>query len=264
MSAVFAVSSSMGALVVSDNFDYALGTTIAAGGTLGTAGDGFLNAWKFTTHSGEVVGGLNFSGVESSGNALKVTRNTGGSLFRGLSSPVPGTYFQSMIFSRNDTNNGGGENWRLELRHSAGYSGIETSSVKYQVGASSGELAEVKAAGAGSSYGTTAYAIGSPVFMLSKVVISASGADTASMVFYNPGDVVPTTESGIVWDATSTGEFVAGAGWKLILPSYIGTMTIDEFRVGTELVDVIPEPASLAMLGVAGGAVLFIRRKFML
>ena len=239
--AVFAVSSAMGALIVSDNFDYPLGTTIVAGETLGDAGDGFLNAWKFTTHSGEVVGNLNFPGVESSGNALKVTRNTGGSLFRGMDHSPAGTYYISMIFYRNDTNNGGGENWRLELRHSAGYSGIDGSSVKYQVGSSSLELAEAKAAGAASSsYGTTAYAIGSPVFVLAKVEISGSGADTVSMKWYNTLDLVPTADSGIVWDAVSTGEFVAGAGWKLILPTYIGTMTIDEFRVGTELADVVP------------------------
>ncbi|QHI69101.1 hypothetical protein [Tichowtungia aerotolerans] len=239
---LFLVSSAMGTLVAWDNFDYPLGTTVAAGGTLGAEStNGFNNAWKFTTHSGEVVDNLEFPGVASSGNALKVTRNTGGSLFRGMSSSPAGTYYVSMIFFRNDTNDGGGENWRLELRHSASYSGIETSSIKYQIGSSSTELAEAKAAGASaSSYGTKAYAVGSPVFVLAKVEISDSGSDTVSMKWYNSLDLVPTSDSGIEWDAVSVGEFVAGAGWKLILPLYIGEMIIDEFRVGTELVDVVP------------------------
>ncbi|QHI69100.1 SGNH/GDSL hydrolase family protein [Tichowtungia aerotolerans] len=230
-----------GVLIASDNFDYMLGTVIASGGTLGNAGEsGFLNEWKFSAHSGEVVENLNFPGVESSGNALKIIRNNSGSLFRGMRAPLTGAYYVGMIFVRNDIDNGGGENWRLELRHSAGYAGIEASSVKYQIGSSSTELAEVKAAGAtASSYGTKAYGIGSPVYVLAKVEMSDSGPDTVSMKWYDVFDEFPAKESGIVWDAVSSGEFAPGAGWKLILPSHIDEMIIDEFRVGTEFADVI-------------------------
>jgi len=253
---LFAALSSMGALIAYDNFEYTLGTTIAAGGTLGEANtNGFLNAWKFTTHSGEVVSGLEFNGVASSGNALRITRNTGGSVFRGLSNPVPGTYYQSMIFYRNDTNDSGSENWQLQLIHSAAHSNIESSGVKYSVGATSDEKANIVIGGVASS-GTAQYSIGSPVFMLSKVEISDTGAETVSMKFYNSGDTVPTSDSGIVWDAVHTGEFTAGAGWKLILPSNIPNMTIDEFRIGTELIDVIPEPMTLGLLG--GGFLLLL------
>jgi len=245
---LWAVSSARGVLIAFDSFEYVSGTTIAAGGTLGDANtNGFLNAWKFTTHSGEVVGGLEFNGVASSGNALRITRNTGGSVFRGLSSPVPGTYYQSMIFYRNDTNDSGSENWRLELIHSAAHSNIESSGVKYSVGATSDEKANIVIGGVASS-GTAQYSMGSPVFMLSKVEISDTGAETVSMKFYNSGDPLPTSDSGIVWDAVHTGEFTAGSGWKLILPANIPDMTIDEFRMGTELGDVVPRMKRLGLV----------------
>jgi len=238
---LFAAFSSMGAVIAYDNFEYTLGTTIAAGGTLGDANtNGFLNAWKFTGHSGEVVRGLEFNGVAFSGNALRITRNAGGSVFRGLSSPVSGTYYQSMIFYRNDTNESGSENWRWELKHSAAHAQIDSSSTKYSIGATSDEKANI-VMGSTSASGTAQYSMGSPVFMLSKVEISDTGAETVSMKFYNSGDPLPRSDSAIVWDAVHTGEFTAGSGWKLILPSNIPNMTIDEFRMGTELIDVIPE-----------------------
>ncbi len=265
MSAVFAVSSAMGALVAYDNFDYALGTTIVPGGTLGVAENGFSNAWKFQDPglSGEVVSGLGFAGVESSGNALKISNDDSGRyLFRGMNSALSaGTYYLSMLFYRDDFNGGGSENWSLQLKHSSSYTFGPDSGSKATFGSTSGEQASVLVDAGATGTGTATYNVGSAVFMLTKLTISDSGSETASMKWYNTGDSVPASDSGIAWDATSTGEFTGGAGWRFNLPTYIQSMTIDEFKLGTEITDVIPEPASLAMLGVVGGAVLFIRRK---
>jgi len=265
LSAVFAVSSAMGTLVAYDNFNYTLGTTIAAGGTLGSVENGFANAWKFdsTGLSGEVVSGLGFAGVESSGSALKISNGEAGKyLFRGLTDTLTsGSYYMSMLFFRDDANGGGSENWSWQLKHSSSYSSGPGGSTKATFGSTSGEQASVLVAGGSSGTGVVTYNVGSTVFMLAKFTISDSGSETASMKWYNTGDTVPTSDP--TWDATSTGEFSGGKGWRFNLPAFIQSMTIDEFKMGTELVDVIPEPTSLALLGVVGGAVLFIRRKLM-
>jgi len=55
---------------------------------------------------------------------------------------------------------------------------------------------------------------------------------------------------GTLGDANTNGflnawKFTAGSGWNLILPANIPDMTIDEFRMGTELGDVVPRMKQL-------------------
>ncbi len=227
-------------LLVYESFEYHLGGTVQPGGTLGGTEQGFTNAWLFTGYNGEIVSPLGFDGIESSGNALKITRNDGGSLFRGLDRQLPsGIYYTGMIFLRTDADNGGYENWSLQLKSDSSHASGSGSTSLLTVGATSLELASLKIGTGTAQTGTNAYVIGSPVFMLARFTISSNGEETASMKWYNPGDALPSDESTIVWDATVSGEFSGGSGWSLILPSYIGFMTIDEFRLGTELMDVI-------------------------
>ena len=239
--ALLAVSTATGALLVHDNFDYALDATIAAGGTLGFAADGFSNAWKFDGYSGEVVAGLEFTGVQSSGNALKISNDTAGYLFRGMTAPLTaGTYYMSSIFFRDDVNDGGGENWRWEVRHASSHSSGPISSIKVSLGSTSGEQVNLQVAGDSFQVGSAVYSIGTPVFMLARITVDDSGAETASMKWYNFGDTLPTVDSGIAWDATSTGAFTGGSGWKLVMNVNNTEFTVDEFRMGTELADVVP------------------------
>ncbi len=228
-------------LLVYDNFDYPLGTMIDTNETLGSATNGFDNAWLFAGHTGEIVSNLVFSGVESSGNALKLTYNDAGYLFRGMSrSLTDGTYYMSCLFYRNDTDNGGSENWRWELKHAISHASGPGSSTKIFAGSTSGEQVQLQVDGDSFQTGSPTYNVGSPVLMLLKFTIDNSGSEMASMKWYNSGDAVPTNDVGIVWDAASTGEFSGGGGWKFTLPSLIGTMVIDEFRLGRALADVVP------------------------
>jgi len=247
--ALLMVSSATGALLVHDNFDYTLGTTIAAGGTLGSATNGFENAWKFDAGglAGEVVAGLEFKGVGSSGNALKLSNGGSGHwLFRGLTDTLTSdTYYVSMLFYRDDANDFGSENWSWELKHSSSYSSGPGSSTKVELGSTSGELVEVNVAGGPTGTGTATYNVGSIVFMLAKLTISDSGSETAWMKWYDIGSTVPEIDNGIAWDASSTGEFTGGKGWKFNLPANITSVTIDEFRLGTELADVVPAPQDM-------------------
>ncbi|QHI69102.1 sialidase family protein [Tichowtungia aerotolerans] len=238
---LLATSSARGSLLVHDNFNYAANTVVAPGETLGSAADGFSNPWKFSGYSGEVVAGLEFPGVESSGNALKVCYEGAGYLFRGMASSLSaGTYYMSMIFFRDDADDGGGENWRWELRHAGSYASGPISSIKTSLGSTSGEQVNLQVAGDVFQVGVATYKPGTPVFMLAKIAIDDFGAETASMKWYRFGEPLPVVESGIVWDATGIGEFTGGSGWNFVLNSNIPEITIDEFRLGTELSDVIP------------------------
>lgn len=245
--ALMMVLSASGTLVAVDNFDYAIDTAIAPGGTIGEANtNGFSNAWKISGYSGTVVENLTFPGVESSGAALKLNYDSAGYLFRGMTdSLAAGTYYMSMIFYRDDVDNGGSENWRWELRHSSSYSSGPTSGTKVVAGSTSGEAANILVAGDSYQSGVNTYDIGSTVFMLVKFVIDDSGSETASMKWYNYWDEVPGDDSEIVWDATSTGEFSGGSGWKLTLGSYNTSFTVDEFRFGTTFADVAPAGSTL-------------------
>ncbi|MGE4489807.1 MAG: LamG-like jellyroll fold domain-containing protein [Kiritimatiellales bacterium] len=233
-------SSVYGELLAYDSFDYRLGTAIQPGGTLGGAEQGFANAWLFTGYAGEIVAPLEFPGIAGSGNALRFSRNDGGLLFRGMDRELSaGTYYMSMIFLRTDADNGGSENWSIKLQSEASHSAGPASAALLTAGTTSAELPQLKVGSGDLQTGSSAYAIGTPVFMLLKFSIDDNGSESAALKWYNDGDRPPTDESEISWDVTAEGEFSGGAGWKIGLPAYIGAMTIDEFRLGTELADVI-------------------------
>jgi len=69
---------------------------------------------------------------------------------------------------------------------------------------------------------------------------------------------------GDIWqDAGDLDTFVAQTKTTFQLDDH---EPFDEMRFGTALGDVttIPEPAALGMIGLASGAILFIRRRFMI
>ena len=239
-----AASASAGPIVY-ENFDYTLGTKVSDGNILGAAGDGFSSGWAFSGLTGEVVANLNCGGVKTTGNALKITSvtNAVGTLFRGLDSALTnGTYFMSVVFYRNDTNNGGSENWRWELRESASYSTGPTSDIQISAGSTSAEQASLQVHGDSLKVGTASYTIGDSCFMLVKCIVDPNGSEIAYTKIYTDGDSIPTDASNISWDATSIGSFSSAAGLKFILPTYIPNMVLDEFRIGTGLADVVTYP----------------------
>ena len=66
-------------------------------------------------------------------------------------------------------------------------------------------------------------------------------------------------------DITATLAFLQGSGW---ITAYGGTGTVlmdyNNINVGQTTLYAIPEPATLGMVAAFGGALLFIRRKFMI
>lgn len=242
--------SSRGIIIASDDFDYPLGATVAENGTLGATTNGFGNAWKFSAGAtGTVVGNLSYNNLSSSGNALQLSNSSGASayIFRGLTGTLPaGTYYMSFLMLRQDNNDANSENWSWQLKNSASYSLGPTSSTKFTVGSSPTEEALALVTGDTTQLGDT-YSVADTYIMLTKFVIDDVGSETASVVFYGAGDSLPTSEGAIVWDATSTGSYTGGSGWRFNLPINLTLATIDEFRLGTELKDVLPAPRRLGL-----------------
>ncbi len=252
-----------GALIVSENFDYTLGSAIASGGTLGTAGtDGWTNSWSFSTYTGQIVSGLSMSGVDSSGNALKVTRNNTGYLYRRFDSLTAGTYYFSMLFLRSDAANlASSENLLLRIQNETG----STAATGWDVamGTSSTEGSSVFFNGGSAVNGTDVYTWNDTAFMLAKLTVAANGDATIWESIYKAGDTIPTDEGSIVWAVTSSGNVGTtgfAAGLQLVLPSGIESIAIDEIKVGTQLGDVIPEPATIGLLGVGVSVAVVARR----
>jgi len=230
-----------GELLVYENFDYASGTAIASGGTLGTAGEnGWANSWSFSTYTGEIVGGLNLSGLVSSGNALKVTRNNTGYLYRRFDSLSAGTYYFSMMFLRNDAANGAAsENLLLRIQNETGLTTATGWSAA--LGTTSTEEASVVINGTTAVTGTEVYTWDATNLMLAKMTVDGSGNATLWHSIYSEGDVIPADESGVVWQASTSENVGSGfaAGLQLVMPSGIEAITIDEFRVATTFRDAV-------------------------
>ena len=247
-----------GALIAHDNFDYTPGTTIAAGGTLGSAENGFGNAWLLSGMSGEVVSGLTYSGVESSGNALKINGNAG-YLFRGQESGfTTGTYYISYLFYRSVV-----EGWNLNLKTSSALSTGPNSSTKVlatfdsnpagRARLKTGSNGTVAVAGADAPY----FTFGTTNIAVIKLEITDTST-TASMNIYSGGAPVPADITS--WAMTSTDLVTGGAGWRLTLVGE-SDLIIDEFKIGTELIDVIPEPATIGLIGVGAVSAILARRR---
>ncbi len=229
-----------GILIAHEGFDYPLGISISSG-TLGSAGaDGWTNSWSFSTYTGEIVSGLNLAGVSSSGNALKVTRNNTGFLYRRFDSLSAGTYYMSMMFLRNDAaNTASGENLQVRIQNETG----STTSTGWDIalGTSSTEQSSILFNGGTTTTGAAAYVWNDINLMLAKMTVDGSGNASVWMSIYSAGDTVPTDESGIVWEVSNTGDVGTtgfAAGLQMVIPSSIEAITIDEIRVGTTLGDV--------------------------
>ncbi len=90
-------------------------------------------------------------------------------------------------------------------------------------------------------------------FLVAKLVSSAAGSDQLFLKVYGPNDTVPASEPA-AWSLTTSG---ARSDVLTQLRVNVGASNsyaeIDEIRIGSDWASVaVPEPATLALLGVAG------------
>jgi hypothetical protein len=153
-----------------------------------------------------------------------------------------GTYYISYLFYRSAA-----EGWNLQLKHASTLASGPTSSTKVLAtfDAVPAGRARLKTGGSGTVGVADApyFTFGTTNLALIKLVITDTDT-TASMNIYSAGAAIDTSS----WAMTSSDSVTGGSGWRL---TNAGTgsypLVIDEFRVGTELSDVIPAPRRLSL-----------------
>ena len=221
---------------------------------------GFSGQWTHSQYNNANISatGLSYPGIPTTGG-MYVGDNSRS--YRALATPfgstTSGTYWMSYLYQ--STADGG--NWQaFETYTTSGTIG-QDSSRRYLI--SNG------AAGWDGGTGTGAFNVGASgvsgiipggaagtdvnLFVI-KMEFVAGGNDTFT-VWRNPSLGSEPTTGGLAktgdFDWAYTGIFDADTP---------GKVNFDEIRIGTTFVDVIPEPGSLSLLGLMGGA-LFLRRK---
>lgn len=229
--------------IVSESFDYSPAGAFPANANGGT---GFTAAWILTFTPLLASTGLTHPLVsDASGLAFTSPANTTGSIKRVVN---------TALFPSNLTNNGA-------TFGTASASGTLWFSYLHQLNNAYSYLAfesfKIGTSAPGSNYGITTHTGGGTIavtphavnLVLIRLVFNANGIDGITL-WVNPASLTNLTTANAVDDfpvgitafnqiqfanITATG----GTG---------GTATFDEFRIGTSLAEVIPEPASLALL----------------
>lgn len=254
------ISNAYASLLAYEGFDYASTNLAGANG-----GSGWATSWKgnaaLTTNSladmqTNSVPAPTGYGPNPIGGSTKMA-NPGGAIsaYRGLTSAsdidlgVTSTYYMSMLVERS------GSGFSFGIKDSSGVNNVLGAAV------STGGAITMSV---GTNAVTSANIIGngSAYLWVFKVVANASGVDTAYVQVYNEGVTVPSAEPA-AWLLTNN---VALSSIGSVL--YLGggsnrTIQYDEIRIGTTWDSVvIPEPATIGLLGLALPVLLCLRRAF--
>lgn len=222
------------AVIASDNFSYADGALVS-----GAAGVGWNGAWS---GGGAVAGGsavLHASSDTFRTLATPISAVAGNRVYVGFDLGASGAVndsFSGMSFYSGNTE-------AVFLGGNAFYSMNVT----------------------GQFLGTTSVALdGSSAYVLAEILFTAANAFTISMY------VDPIGALGVP-DLSYTGRFIGGGSWDRVRlaaksypdPSNSPTGTFDNLVIGTELADVlrVPEPASLALVGIGFAGLAAARRR---
>lgn len=89
-------------------------------------------------------------------------------------------------------------------------------------------------------------------YVIVKITSAASGNDSVQIKLFSPSGTIPTTESGITWDATLSTPITGSWGYLAVQTEYNGI--IDEIRGSTSYTTVagLTSPASLSVPTVTG------------
>jgi len=257
--ALSASQSASAAVTVYEGFDYA-GASDVAGETGGT---GWSGAWSITGGSPTVVAaydGVSLSntaftgaGFSPVGGSLKNDHDANGaqrSFANAIDLEADGAVYFSYLISMSEPT----------VRDDVTFIGSDSPPFEVRL---SNEVAATGGSGTFQSVnlGLTA---GTTYFVVGKITTSAAGNDFMSAKVYASGDTVSATEE---FDVTSAGSAVGGT--LTGIQFYQGDSanndgdptTYDEFRLGTTWQSVaVPEPASLALMGL-GGLLMLSRRR---
>jgi hypothetical protein len=279
---------SQASLAVYEGFDYTAGDTISAVTGTGTGWNGSWTEDGSGAQPAKAVTGLTFGSVPVVGGAAQRTNKSGLNAMNrevSLSSSISLASGSEMFFSvlMDPGSAAGGNKANTYGTLTFGTTGLDdgsgTSAAPIKAG---GDAFGVSFGGTGGnttdwgflmvqgvtySGGTLTenvsdrLTVGDTTLMIVGKVewnTGTAGADVISL--YNvtdPDAALPTAFSSMEVDLNEYALTTVGIGDGQ-------TAIFDEIKMGSTLSDVIPEPATLGLVAAFGGAVLFIRRRFMI
>jgi PEP-CTERM motif len=252
---------SQGGVLVSESFDYTAGPLSGANGGTGWNGAWLTGASTTPTYSvvaqditppagyGAPVGNQalinpNAANDDSGGATPDIRRNLASSIDLDAAQTV---YFSALVRREDQTNGGGTEHSTyLRFNSAAGANLVG-------IGHSSTEDFRLALNNAASDSATVNFQIGINYLLVGKLTLNASGTnDVLEGSLFAPGD---TLSEPVAWDHQTAAD-ISGVISQLQIGTQrrAGKAFIDEIRIGTAFADVavVPEPASVALLGLGG------------
>jgi hypothetical protein len=239
-----------GALIVYEGFDYTEANGTSIGGLNG--GTGWTEAYPNPDGSHVLADGLSFAGVPSTGKAMTRSGGTLTTDGRHWDTTISGTTYWYSFLVNSSGHEGTFGLFQRSLNDNQNGTGIE---LRREADGSTRILAT-------GSYAVQARIV--PAGETHLVVGHISGNNNYLWVYAN-GEAAPTSapatgDAATVWGGALTDRMPAMYGRSF--GSSQGPVTFDEIRLGTEFTDVIPEPATLGLVGMIGIGLIAVRRFF--
>ena len=268
----FVMHAAEASLIAYEGFDYTAGQDFTAGSKDG--GTGWSSAWNYSSANPVVGSGLTYDGLPSTGGSWEDT---------GTTTISPTTISRVYTTVNSSYSTGGSSLWFSALVDPNGTTATGNDIKFYALGYGDNRGAGFRVLG-NSSGGGTVQAASSTNYSSVSLTLSAgvnlilgrvnfttpSAGNTGyqTTIWLNPNislgiDGLDAGASTLVqtyadnttdsWSADSwTGAFVRGSG------NFVGNL--DEIRIGTDFVSVVPEPATIFIM-IGGGALLLRRRR---
>jgi len=250
-------ASSEAALLVYEGFDYSVGSLSGQSG-----GSGWTGAWTSGDNYSVAANSLAMANLPFAtvGGSAVGQSTVNRDFSYAIDFDSEGIYYGSFIMKRTgwESTDGGGEWFDVHLRSSS-YKRLA------KFGITSGEQFQVGLDASTAKGGDAATT--NPYFMVFKLVTHAgSTPDEYYLKSYAETDTVDLTETAS-WTATKTystngiaNKFTLWAGTDGDDGNGVFQAAIDEIRIGETWNDVIPEPATMGLVILCSGALVFFRR----
>lgn len=245
-------------MTIYEPFDYDAGAIAGEGGSE----TGLTGTWAQQTGSTTIAtGNLNSGAIFFDPVGNRISETAGGIAERAIATEAQmpcnasHTYYASALIRRVGPNASGDDSVMIRFVQASG----PYVRWKFGIGHRSAAGDAFLVGMSGGMYGN-APDFDKTYFIVSKMV-ATSGEDTVYLKVYGPDDSVPDIEP-VTWDIThsETTGVTLDEMWVDVADGTNGGQ-IDEIRVGTTWGDVVvPEPATMVLLGLGGMGVL-LRRK---